>query len=268
MAYVVGKAGRQHWQHVYTAVTRGRSRVYVIAQESELRSAIRKRSFPRKTRLKHFLQKQLSSAHCASPADFPSQPSSPGLGGTPSTQPPASPLYRTPDSRAAADSSGGEASPAPKERFTFDDGWLSASSNDMDTDEESAKPRGSKRTGAGFPGDDESPSKFRMVGVMFRCVHGSFRSCHLQWAWTGLVYFRRGIPVPSGPQDGWCPASSQVALGARSFLIHHWGMNWLVIPIACSPSFSYTPLSGVLTQFLWVKAHCAVSGLLRLLGLD
>ncbi|XP_028725445.1 DNA helicase B [Peromyscus leucopus] len=179
VAYVVGKAGRQHWQHVYTAVTRGRSRVYIIAQESELRSAIRKRSFPRKTRLKHFLQKQLSSAHCASPADFPSQPSSPGLGGMPSTQPPASPLYRTPDSRAAADSSGGEASPAPKERFTFDDGWLSASSNDMDTDEESAKPRGSKRTGAGFPWDDESPSKFRMVEQPSPQVSSIFQNLRL-----------------------------------------------------------------------------------------
>lgn len=46
VVYVVGKAGRQHWQHVYTAVTRGRSRVYIIAQESELRSATRKRGFP------------------------------------------------------------------------------------------------------------------------------------------------------------------------------------------------------------------------------
>ncbi|XP_036025530.1 DNA helicase B [Onychomys torridus] len=172
VAYVVGKAGRQHWQHVYTAVTRGRSKVYIIAEESELRSAIRKRSFPRKTRLKHFLQKQLSSAW-ASPADFPSQPSSPQLGGIPSTQPPASPLYRTPDS------SGGEASPATKEKFTSDEGWLSTSSNDMDTDEEPAQSRASKRTGGGFPRNEESPSKFRMVEQPSPQVSSVFQNLRL-----------------------------------------------------------------------------------------
>ncbi|CAO2582211.1 DNA helicase B [Lemmus lemmus] len=184
VAYVLGKAGRQHWQHVYTAVTRGRSRVYVIAQESELKSAIRKRSFPRKTRLKHFLQKQLSSA-CASPADFPSQPSSPGVGGTPGSQPPASPLHRSPDGRATTNHSRGDASSA-KEKFTSDKRWLSTSFNDMDMDEESEQPRGSKRIGDGFPFDGESPSKFCMVGAMCLCVHVSFKSCHLQCVWTGL----------------------------------------------------------------------------------
>ncbi|KAH0515360.1 DNA helicase B [Microtus ochrogaster] len=184
VAYVLGKAGRQHWQHVYTAVTRGRSRVYVIAQESELRSAIRKGSFPRKTRLKHFLQKQLSSA-CASPADFPSQPSSPEIGGTPSSQPPATPLQRTPDKRATTNHARGEAS-AAKEKFAFDKRWLSTSFNDMDTDEESEQPRGSKRTGDGFPFDEESPSKFCVVGAMCLYVHVPFKSCHLQCAWSGL----------------------------------------------------------------------------------
>lgn len=179
VVYVVGKAGRQHWQHVYTAVTRGRSRVYVIAQESELRRAIWKRSFPRKTRLKHFLQKKLSS-ECASPTHFPSQPSSPGVGGRPCTQPPASPLCRALDSIATRD----EASSATKGRLSFDERWLSASFNDMDTDDESTQPRGSKRTGDGFPFDDESPSKFRMVGAMFPCVHVFFQSCQLQYAWA------------------------------------------------------------------------------------
>ncbi|XP_029398310.1 DNA helicase B isoform X2 [Mus pahari] len=151
VVYVVGKAGRQHWQHVYTAVTRGRSRVYIIAQESELRSAIRKRSFPRQTRLKHFLQKKLSGS-CTPSTGFASQPSSPRVGGRPDTRPPASPLCRTPDNKATADSARGV------ER------WLSTSVNDdMDTDEESAQFRGSKRTSDGFPLDEESPSKFRMV---------------------------------------------------------------------------------------------------------
>ncbi|KAK7810565.1 hypothetical protein U0070_022037 [Myodes glareolus] len=177
VAYVLGKAGRQHWQHVYTAVTRGRSRVYVIAQESELRNAIRKRSFPRKTRLKHFLQKQLSSA-CASPADFPSQPSSPEIGGTPSSQPSASPLCRTPDRRATPNHARDEASSA-KEKFTFDKRWLSTSFNDMDTDEESEQPRGSKRTGDGFPFDGESPSKFCMVEKPSPQVSSVFQNLRL-----------------------------------------------------------------------------------------
>nr|XP_012300374.2 DNA helicase B isoform X2 [Aotus nancymaae] len=84
VVYVVGKAGRQHWQHVYTAVTRGRCRVYVIAEESQLRNAIMKKSFPRKTRLKHFLQNKLSSSGTP-PADFQSPQKSSGDSGGPST---------------------------------------------------------------------------------------------------------------------------------------------------------------------------------------
>lgn len=173
VVYVVGKAGRQHWQHVYTAVTRGRSRVYIIAQESELRSATRKRGFPRQTRLKHFLQKKLSGS-CAPSTGFASQPSSPRVGGRPDTQPPASHLCRTPDNKATADSARG------------DERWLSASVNDdVDTDEESAQLRGSKRIGDGFPFDEESPSKFRMVGAMFPRIHAFCSLCQLQCAWTG-----------------------------------------------------------------------------------
>ncbi|XP_035112070.3 DNA helicase B isoform X1 [Callithrix jacchus] len=84
VVYVVGKAGRQHWQHVYTAVTRGRCRVYVIAEESQLRNAIMRKSFPRKTRLKHFLQNQLSSSGTP-PADFQSPQKSSGDSGGCST---------------------------------------------------------------------------------------------------------------------------------------------------------------------------------------
>ncbi|KAL1775192.1 DNA helicase B [Sigmodon hispidus] len=178
VAYVVGKAGRQHWQHVYTAVTRGRSRVYIIAQESELRSAIRNRGFPRKTRLKHFLQEQLSS-NCASPTDSPPQPSSPRAGGIPSTQPPASSLYKTPEkNRATTDSIRGEASSATK-KFTFFERWLPTSFDDMDTDKESAKLRGPKRTGDGFSFDDESPSKFRVVEQPSPQVSSIFQNLRL-----------------------------------------------------------------------------------------
>lgn len=69
--YVVGSPGRQHWQHVYTAVTRGRCRVYVIAEEQHLRRAITNKNVPRKTRLQRFLREAIAeTSRC------PSQPSS------------------------------------------------------------------------------------------------------------------------------------------------------------------------------------------------
>lgn len=60
VVYVVGNPGRQHWQHVYTAVTRGRCRVYVIAEESHLRRAVTNKSIPRKTRLQRFLREEIA----------------------------------------------------------------------------------------------------------------------------------------------------------------------------------------------------------------
>ncbi|XP_036614528.1 DNA helicase B [Trichosurus vulpecula] len=91
VVYVVGKAGRQHWQHVYTAITRGRSRVYVIAEESQLRKAVKQNSFPRKTRLKHFLQRNFADSYT-----FPEEVSSPskscGQSQGHSSQPSATPL--------------------------------------------------------------------------------------------------------------------------------------------------------------------------------
>lgn len=47
----MGKGKGQTWKHVYTAVTRGQKRVYVIAQETTLYAAIRTREIPRNTRL-------------------------------------------------------------------------------------------------------------------------------------------------------------------------------------------------------------------------
>ncbi|XP_074125813.1 DNA helicase B [Sminthopsis crassicaudata] len=91
VVYVIGKAGRQHWQHVYTAITRGRSRVYVIAEESQLQKAVKQNSFPRKTRLKHFLQRNFADS-----STFPAEVSSPsknyGQSKGDSSQPSASPL--------------------------------------------------------------------------------------------------------------------------------------------------------------------------------
>ncbi|XP_050758829.1 DNA helicase B [Gymnogyps californianus] len=72
VVYVVGNPGRQHWQHVYTAVTRGRCRVYVIAEEQHLRRAVTNRNVPRKTRLQRFLREAIAEA-----SNCPKQTSSP-----------------------------------------------------------------------------------------------------------------------------------------------------------------------------------------------
>lgn len=60
VVYVVGNPGRQHWQHVYTAVTRGRCRVYIIAEELHLRRAVTNKNMPRKTRLQRFLREAIT----------------------------------------------------------------------------------------------------------------------------------------------------------------------------------------------------------------
>ncbi|NXO62786.1 HELB helicase, partial [Phainopepla nitens] len=74
VVYVVGSAGRQHWQHVYTAVTRGRCRVYVVAEELHLRRAVKNREIPRKTRLQRFLKEAIAETN-----NGPKQTSSPPM---------------------------------------------------------------------------------------------------------------------------------------------------------------------------------------------
>ncbi|XP_066865794.1 DNA helicase B isoform X3 [Kogia breviceps] len=145
VVYVVGKAGRQHWQHVYTAVTRGRCRVYVIAEESQLRSAIMKNSVPRKTRLKHFLQNKLSESS-ASPADFASPSKSPEDSRRPSTHPSASPLPTATDDRVTDYVPRRRASVAGDTLFAFAEGWKLSSSDEVHTIEDPSQSRGSKRT--------------------------------------------------------------------------------------------------------------------------
>ncbi|XP_034626777.1 DNA helicase B [Trachemys scripta elegans] len=71
IVYVVGNAGPQHWQHVYTAVTRGCCRVYIVAEESQLRKAVTTKSFPRKTRLQQRLRETFAEM-----SDSPEQMSS------------------------------------------------------------------------------------------------------------------------------------------------------------------------------------------------
>ncbi|NXT46932.1 HELB helicase, partial [Pluvianellus socialis] len=67
VVYVVGNPGRQHWQHVYTAVTRGRCRVYVIAEEMHLRRAVTNKHVPRKTRLQRFLREAIAETNNCPP---------------------------------------------------------------------------------------------------------------------------------------------------------------------------------------------------------
>ncbi|XP_065691675.1 DNA helicase B [Patagioenas fasciata] len=72
VVYVVGNPGRQHWQHVYTAVTRGRCRVYIVAEEMHLRRAVTNKNMPRKTRLQRFLREAIAES-----SSCPSQTASP-----------------------------------------------------------------------------------------------------------------------------------------------------------------------------------------------
>ncbi|RMC09992.1 hypothetical protein DUI87_12782 [Hirundo rustica rustica] len=72
VVYVVGNVGRQHWQHVYTAVTRGRCRVYVVAEELHLRRAVKNKEITRKTRLQRFLREAIAETN-----NCPKQTSSP-----------------------------------------------------------------------------------------------------------------------------------------------------------------------------------------------
>lgn len=189
--YVVGKAGRQHWQHVYTAVTRGRCRVYVIAEESHLRGAIMRSSAPRKTRLKHFLQNELSRS-CVPPADVGSPSRSSGECRGPSTQPSGSPFPPVTTSNVTTDvpGKGSEASAAEDQMFAYPGEWTSAFSVEVDPEEDPAELRGSKRA-CGLS-DAESPSKMRMVGVLsflkFFKLSSSFKCRSLRCAHPWLCF--------------------------------------------------------------------------------
>uniref|UniRef100_A0A6I8RNG1 DNA helicase B n=1 Tax=Xenopus tropicalis TaxID=8364 RepID=A0A6I8RNG1_XENTR len=60
VVYVLGSAGRQNWKHVYTAVTRGRKRVYIVAKLDQLGGAIANKARDRKTRLQQRLKETLT----------------------------------------------------------------------------------------------------------------------------------------------------------------------------------------------------------------
>lgn len=192
---MVGKAGRQHWQHVYTAVTRGRCRVYVIAEESQLQAAIRRNDVTRKTRLKHFLQNKLSDDLLASQCS-PSPSRSTGDHGEDSTEPaaprvegstePAAPRGEgstEPTAPRVEGSTEPAASPLPMWKWNVetsdlsgsrdsladcnihdDEIWDLPSLEEVDKDEHLRQSRGSKR-GCGLK-ESESPNKVLMVGVL------------------------------------------------------------------------------------------------------
>ncbi|KAM9313216.1 DNA helicase B [Gastrophryne carolinensis] len=68
VVYVLGSAGRQNWKHVYTAVTRGRKRVYIIARRDQLDQAIAKKARERRTRLQQRLKDKLHQSSEPQPA--------------------------------------------------------------------------------------------------------------------------------------------------------------------------------------------------------
>ena len=53
VVYIVGsRTWRQNWQHVYTAVTRGRKTVFIVGEDLTLRKAIKRPETKRITSLK------------------------------------------------------------------------------------------------------------------------------------------------------------------------------------------------------------------------
>ena len=58
--YVVGSPMHQTWQHVYTAVTRGRKKVILITTDEALRGAINRKPYRRFTGLRNDLEKRFA----------------------------------------------------------------------------------------------------------------------------------------------------------------------------------------------------------------
>ncbi|GFR96495.1 DNA helicase B [Elysia marginata] len=59
VVYVLGAAVPQTWQHVYTAVTRGRKAVYILGDWQQLHAAVTRRDPARRTRLSYRLRESL-----------------------------------------------------------------------------------------------------------------------------------------------------------------------------------------------------------------
>ncbi|CAL8323149.1 unnamed protein product [Lota lota] len=67
VVYIVGAGGGQTWRHVYTAVTRGQKRVYVVSTNEALERALKWRETPRLTRLAGLVKKQVVQLVQSSP---------------------------------------------------------------------------------------------------------------------------------------------------------------------------------------------------------
>lgn len=59
IVYVVGDSLAQKWKHIYTAVTRGQKRVYVVSKKQAIRSAIETDEIKRQTRLSSLVKSRL-----------------------------------------------------------------------------------------------------------------------------------------------------------------------------------------------------------------
>ncbi|MBN3307996.1 HELB helicase, partial [Amia calva] len=59
VVYVLGAGGGESWQHVYTAVTRGRKRVYVVGEEKDFQRAMQWKLPKRNTQLRELLKQEL-----------------------------------------------------------------------------------------------------------------------------------------------------------------------------------------------------------------
>lgn len=124
-----------------------------------------RKSVPRKTRLKHFLQNKLSRS-CTSPAEFASSSKNPEDSRGPSTQPSASPLSTVTADMVTNDIRESGDPVADDTLLAFAEGWELSSHDEVDATKDPSQLRGSKRTCCLH--DAESPSKILMVGLIFR----------------------------------------------------------------------------------------------------
>ncbi|XP_048882722.1 DNA helicase B isoform X2 [Brienomyrus brachyistius] len=60
VVYVLGSGWYQDWRHMYTAVTRGRKRVYVLMRKDSLKNAIKRRVTNRKTQLEGLVKQVIA----------------------------------------------------------------------------------------------------------------------------------------------------------------------------------------------------------------
>lgn len=78
VVYVLGNGGGQNWKHVYTAVTRGQKRVYMVAKKEGLVSAIQRHIIPRNTRLKGLVRELFAPPGTEEPLSQPATQPQPG----------------------------------------------------------------------------------------------------------------------------------------------------------------------------------------------